>query len=461
MRKIILPNDQLTVRILFLNVMLFLFIVNINAQTILTVKGVEFTIMPNSVVSVKGDLFVTKSTQILDGKTQVKDGEILNNGSLYVSDSIINETDQLFSKTSNPYLSSPTKDNSLTSGGTVIFNGESTQSIKNKKPNLILFHNISIENPNGIKLNDSITALGKVDPIHGSLFLNGKDLKLFYGIKPFYKYDGFIGTETNKYKIWDTTQVRNFKILGDRRSGHIVAYYPTKPQFDSCGAKLGLTINAISVQTDTFQRGNLNIPYAGNGSVRKYFILKSSDKANGPYNYSISYLDSSDFKDLHIKEPDFRLFLNQGNSPVTYEQEDGSVDISSNKVNGNITLSPSRFYVLTIGDSACDNPPKANINAITNVCQGVPFTLTTKNLVSTYSQMVYYKWYKNGILINDSSNVVKDTIKSTDPTNAIYKVKIYDNRGCFSYSSDTVTSHPIPVAGFKKDDHGTGYCAGI
>jgi PKD repeat protein len=422
----------------------------ISQKTVLTVSGVELVISKNTDVSVSGKLLVKSSPNT--GNSNSKEGEILNNGNLIIADSLMNQTGMLFSKSSNPYLANGI---ALSSAGTVLFNGNNRQSIISHKPYLTIFNNLSVNNTKGVKLNDTICALGKVDPLMGSVFLNGKNLELFYGILPFTKYDGFLGVETNQNNVWDTTTVLHYNLL-NQRSGHIVAMYKDKPSFDTKASTLGLSIINTSLHVDTIQRGHLPLSYAGNGSIRKYFVVKTKNDCSD--HYKITYLDSSDYQSLHIKEPDFHLFLNQGNSPVTYTQIAGSADITNKTVTGDASMAQNRSYILTVADSACDNPPTATLKANANVCTDVSFPVKVENLTRTYSQMIFYNWYKNGVLLTDTSNQIKDTLKSAYL--ATYKVKIYDNRGCFSYSSVTVTGRPIPEAYFKADSSKVGYCLG-
>jgi PKD repeat protein len=427
-------------------------------HTLLTVKGVELTITSKTMVSVKGNLVVKSCSSVVNGQTRSKDGEILNNNNLFVTDSIFNFCMDLFGKTSNPYLKNDDGTaTQLTSAGSVIFNGTTTQPISNNKPNTILFHNMDILNPKGVKLNDTVTVLGKVSPLKGSLFLNGKNLELFYNKTQFYKYDGYLGTETNNYKVWDTTKISNYNLL-NQRSGHIVAKYLNNASFNAKAVTFGIKINTSGImKIDTIQRGTLKLPYAGNGSIRKYFVIKALDKFNN-YNFSITYLDSSDFEKLHIKEPDFRMFFNQGNSAVTFNQVNSTLDTVTHLVKGDISVANAGSYVITIADSACSDPPRIKLNANAQVCQGLPFQVTANIVERTSSQMLFFTWYKNGTLLNDTLDYLADTIK-TAPAAVKYRVKIFDNRGCFSYDTLTVNGRPLPIAGFKADSK-VGYCMG-
>jgi PKD repeat protein len=418
-------------------------------KTQLTVRGEGLTLTKSAVVSVNGNLVAKKKVSQVGSETRYTDAVIMNSGNLFVTDSILNSTHELFSGTSNPYLTnSMTK---LTSAGTITFDGKSMQPIICK--DTILFHNIDITNTKGVKLNDTVCVLGKVSTISGSLLLNGKNLELFYDRTKFVKYDGRLDTEKNDLKVWDTTRI-NYTLL-TKRSGHIITKYQDYNTLNA--SNLGIT-NSVNIGgIKSIERGHLPIGFAANGSIRKYFIVTTKkDDVGFIGSLEMSYLDSSDYANLHIKEPSFSAFINQNNSPVMFKPALPSTsDITNNKVSGYTVLSKDNAYVLTIADSICSDPPKANISVNSTVCQGVPFQVTINNLQQTSSQTIYYKWYRNGTLI-DTSKIFSDTINTPGTLN--YKLKISDNRGCFSYSLASVKSSPFPKAYFKTDK--TGYCEG-
>lgn len=388
------------------------------------------------------------------GSVIVNGGELLNSGKLYITDSIINNSTDLFYKTSNPYLYNiAKKDSAGLSAGSVVFKGDKIQYVESSEAKTIFFHSIDINNPKGLTLLDSVYALGKVNPNTGSLFLNGKNLYLYYDHEKFYKYDGSLGLEKNGFKVWDDTKV-DYSPL-NKRSGHVIAKYDYLKTFPL--RNLGFYLNSQSMTPPYIvERGHLPLAYAGDGSIRKYFVVNSGDALKRQI--KITYLDSSDFEKLGINEPDLRVFLNKENSPINYSLSPGRVDIVNDTVFGSVQVTQNNQQILTVADFQCKNPPRIKLKAKANVCINESYGVVIDTVKAAASEAFYFNWYKDNVLLNDTSRSISDVLITN--TTAKYKVMVYDNRGCFSYDSLSVRSHPYPEAGFKIDDKSVGYCLG-
>ncbi|MFT3738778.1 MAG: PKD domain-containing protein [Breznakibacter sp.] len=425
------------------------FVIGLNANEKMHAQKTDL-VVNGGILSIRD----TKTGITVNGSMIVNNGEVLNNGNLYVADSIVNNTSNLFYKTSNPYVTGGDGEESAgTSAGTVIFMGDKVQHVKSARANTIFFHSIDVQNPQGLELMDSVYALGTVNPTLGSLFLNGNNLYLYYDHPQFFKYDGNLGLEKDGYRIWDTTKLDYGPL--NKRSGHVVAKFPNAGSF--LPRNLGFNVSSFSIDTPfVVERGHLPLAYAGDGSIRKYFAIRTGDHQNR--SVEISYLDSSDYEMLGIQEPDLRIFLNKQNSPINYSPVSGNVDIAADKVTGTVKFEKDSLQILTAADYRCENPPEATLKAKENVCQGEGFEVSIDKVSGLASQAFYFRWFKNNIPLNDTARKISDTLNVLTPIE--YKVMVYDNRGCFSYDSLTVTGHPFPKAGFKIDDKNIGYCLG-
>ena len=382
-------------------------------------------------------------------------GEVHNEGIIYLDGNIVNQKGPLFITSSILFLSDTSKaGNKDKTIGEVIFKGSARQHVKSLNNN-IMFSTLTVNNPNELHLDTSIFTFDAIRLPGGSIRLNSHNISTFIeGKTPL--SGGHISKESTTNRIYDTTSIDDY--LVGKRGGYVKGSFlgnslSLKP--DSLGIHLGEYSNIY------IDRGHISLPYAGDGSIRKYYIITKKEKGTINSYISISYLDSADFEKLKIKEPDFRMFLkgnpkdnNTNNSPVEYTNMGGAIDAASNKAtlmgieNNNV----KDTSIWTVADQICKNPPifKFATPAL-NVCSRMPFTLEDKDIINPPSQSVYYKWYiKN---VNDSLTAITEG-KYTDTLSTIaqrtYKVKKYDTRGCFSFDSITVTNRPLPIDSFKR-----------
>ncbi|HEX3010027.1 MAG TPA: PKD domain-containing protein [Bacteroidales bacterium] len=412
-------------------------------------------------VYVNQDLSILKNTSFyIGGYLSVgKRANVVNNGQLFIRDSIVNKRANLFFESSNPY-----KDNggvptaSGASQGAVVFFGGKEQSIKALPGDTMLFSTLRVVNNSKLIFKSpGIVVLDSVKLEKGNIDLQLQNLDLFYP-GTYRRSSGFIYGEDNRNNIYDS-KYRTDTAAFDRFSGLVRGLFESSSSASEVARlkSMGIVFNDFSSVYSN--RGHVSSPNAGDGSIRKSFLVTPANGgARIEDGMNFTYLDTADLSGLNINESKLGLFKKESTSAITFYNIGGKLNALSNEVQ----FSSPAFGLWTLAESNCKNPPRVVFTASKiNVCQNSPFLLEGKLVSDSVSATKIYSWYRTIGTDSDTLSFtglsIRDSLKTSDT--AIYMVKVVDNRGCYSFSEVEVIPHLLPKASIHGIKTG-GYCLG-
>ena len=184
------------VRLLFILLGLGLHLCLQSQQTTLTVKATRITISEGTTLYVNGNVEVTENRGGVGGYDN-----ICNNGTLIITDTLINNVDSLFVVSSNPKLINDGLSTAATYG-LLRFKDFDYPVIKGSPS--IFISKLSLDN-NKLNLKTNIRVLDQITLNGGNIYLGGNHLQMFdmqKGVK-MYEPGGLNGFESYDSRIYD------------------------------------------------------------------------------------------------------------------------------------------------------------------------------------------------------------------------------------------------------------------
>ena len=412
-KRLFIINMSLPVLLL---ISLFMIPSVLMAQLKVTNKGAEITIRETPV-------YINGSYEYDTlGGNSFESSSIYNEGSLYLSDSLVNKTQKfLFSGET----------------GLVVFNGSQEQVILS--PSIVDFYRMSIRKPgNNLVLHQSIRVLDSLAMQGGNLFLG--DFRVDFGIEGLGEGSGKIFQENNDSRIYTgPTGKGTLRTWIDiESSGN--TYYP---------GNLGLGITSSTnyqLGMTEISRGHGPQKNAGSGGIARYYDItpEISAKADavtfqyfekeltGQEESSLGLWYSADrgniWKNkLGLADPVKDMVNKEGNS--TQDAEDPVYGFENQK-----EFSFSRTARLTVGPKDCVENPLVDLGApVLYLCSGGTTILDAGN------PGMFYQW----------SGSASDTTRTIEVSEAgIYRVYVTNAHGCTGTAEIQVMIKDYPVASF-------------
>ncbi len=410
-------------KLLFIHLICLLPII-LKAQNGFFNTGADFVIKEGSLLYVNGDLQNLATNSNFGFRS---------NGTIQLTGNLVNN-----------YSFKCDKPTNISPNSNIVFSGSNTQTISGTSTPL-LYDVIINKSANEVVLNQGISIFDTLNFISGNINLNGKNILMQYPL----------GSPTVLNHPWIKNENNQNHIYGD--SGFVYA----STQFDigvpTNLANMGLDVKRpASTTTLTVERGHTKQLYAGNGSIKKYFNVKSNNSALTD-SLKIIYVDSSDYAGIGINKNKLKLFV----SPVgdmDYVQIPSTNSLSIHTVagtavsftNSTIGISQTNFRI-TLADIDCANPPvSALILDTLHFCAGGSAVLDAGNNTSIANTSLKWNW---------STGATTQTITVT--TNTVYQkvdVTLTDVRGCITKDSVIIApTAPIPISSFIRYSACFGY----
>ena len=375
----------------------------IEAQVTVSIQGVQVSVVDDTLF-IRGSL-LARSNSVY--------GENLNNsGTLIVTDSLKSSVDGLF------------RTSTANARGMVMMEGNKEQVISGN--HTIFMNNLTIDNLHDAKLDGDVCLLGCLKLSGSSLFLNNHSINCYDLSPEMNASTGRLELETDRCQVYDTA---------DYPAGGQINSYAKAVNSNPDPGNLGAMIDKPS--GDIFiERGHGQIRNAGQGSIRKYFNIHSSDGQS--FGLKFLYLDSFDLRNTQLKEKDLGLFSSPF-QPGIYYYKGGEVDTLYNLVM-QTDLVPGSQY--TLSDAHCpDPPPIAFTRHEIEACTGEKITLS-----SSYVSFLHY-W--TGKQLGEADTTSRLIVDNVLPGSSTYILTVFDKRGCINRDSIIVKGHPVPVAAFS------------
>jgi hypothetical protein len=353
-------------KLLFIG-LVFLLPLILKAQNGLFNTGADFLIEKGSLLYVNGDV------QNLATNTNFG---FRSNGTIQLTGNLVNNDSFKCDKST---ITSPNSN--------IIFSGSNTQTISGTSTPLL--YDVVINKPaNEVVLNQGISIFDTLVFIHGKINLNGKNILMQYPV----------GSPSVLNHPWIKNESNQNHIYGD--SGFVYVSTQFKGGVDRNMANMGLYIGAATNTTYsliTLQRGHTKQLYAGNGSIKKYFNINSTDPLTD--SLKIIYIDSSDYAGIGINKNKLKLFVSPvGDMDYVQIPSTNSLSIhtaagtAASFTNSTIGISQTNFRV-TLADIDCANPPVSALTLDTlHFCAGGSSLLDAGNNTSIANTSLKWNW---------------------------------------------------------------------
>ncbi len=395
------------------------------------VKNCRVTVRENDTLNVLGSLVVDPN------------GRIHNDGTILISDSLVNHSMNLFLSSSNPALAINSNVDPM---GDVVFKGTKVQTIKGDSS--IFFNDIHLLN--NILLKSSIKLFGTINLLGHTLSLQNNSVWLFDKTPSINRVSGRLYDTYEEYKIesgingYMRTTFDFFKGINEYAGG----------------IHLGLRFdNNVS---DVFISANYTaVPTLIDGSVRKnYLVTLPSDMLNIPVDLSMNVMWHEIPTDFNLHDPCYFVRSHISNtikrlSRPTISGAKGVVFSSqmNHFING----------VYTIAENNCSIPPVVGVTGNSSICKGDVAELLV--MVSNALGEVMYNWSSNSksIDVSDMEGGVQflNTNIAMEDSIDLY-LHVTDERLCYGVDTFSLVIHPIPtVKPYMTDSDGTkrnNYC---
>jgi PKD repeat protein len=380
----------------------------IYAQSNIYIKGTKLTILSDT-ISIKGSLMFFANTSLGEN--------IYNAGTIIISDSIKNYVGDLF------------KISSSNQTGSINLKGFKQQVVTGN--GISYFNNLSLNNSEGLKLNQDIFVFGVLKLISGKLALNGRNIS-FYDLSPDVNLSsGTLYGETGTSFITDTLTLKPEGLLHAYSKAMV-----SLSKLTGFGADIYKPAGNLYLE-----RGHRIIYNAGKGSIRKFFRLNSNDEI--ALNLKFTYFDLNDLKNTSLKEKELGIFSNPRGSTM-YKFEGGARDTIKNIVSQTNLKTNSLF---TLSSEYCPDPPDIDLGKDTiDICAG-----NSINLNAT-GKGISRIWYGSKYNILDTSVIYR--VPGSPAGFRKFILKVYDERGCSNKDSVIIASRPFPLVSFSAP----GYC---
>lgn len=372
---------------------------------------------PTTIITInKGNILYVNGNIMQDGNCSIH-----NNGDIFVTDSLINNsTDDFF------LIGGYDTNFHFIGNDTCVFKGDT-----------IKFVNLENENTKVLKTESDIKVFGYFN-VQNNINLQGNIelVKLTFNDE---MRRGKILNETNVHRIYSNLE----------DSGSIYSYLVPVDSVEYLG--IGLSISSTVEYDCDVKRKHKAKENITDGSIRKSFTIKHIG-AESRDSITMSYFHN-DFLGTESNEEDFKLWSSSNYHDFTKFQ-DSEVDPFYNFVytrSAKLYLSDNDSAQITISDEICISPPQINFTQDTLLfCEGSSVEIDASN--SGENNGKYFVWYLNNqIHLEGNDSIINTNIEGD------YRVIVTNSKGCFNIDSIYIKEIKNPITSFTNIDFSCSY----